>query len=302
MPRFSLSQRWRGFTLIELLVVIAIIAVLIGLLVPAVQKVRETAARIKCGNNLKQLGLAAHDYNTTNGTLPWMYNTQLINGNPYGGNCFWMMLPFLEQDNVFNNRHNGGFFGWFDGPPSVNTGNPLAPEAQMPKFFQCPSDPRFLPGAPWTNGWAFTNYVANYQVFANPQTWDTTVLHSIPASIPDGTSNTILFAEKLTNCTGSPGLPNFTGQPYSPLWAHGSWDYHWMPAFQTWVESGPGAMFQVMPTQAQCDHYRASTGHTAGMEVCLADGSVRTLSQSISPQTYWAACTPDGNEVLGPDW
>jgi len=292
MPRFSLVRRWRAFTLIELLVVIAIIAILIGLLVPAVQKVREAANRIKCSNNLHQLGIAAHNYNGTYEQLPWMYNTEVVNGLPYGGNCFWMMLPFMEQDNVFKGTVPGvSYFGWFDGPPSVNSGDPRAPEAQIFKTFLCPSDPRNSPAAPWANGWAYTNYVANYQVFANPATWDTTMQARIPASIPDGTSQTILFAEQLTNCQG-----------YSRLWAHGNWDYNWMPAFETWVESGPGAMFQVMPTQAQCDHFRASTGHPAGMQVCLADGSVRTLSQSMSATTYWYACTPAGGETLGADW
>jgi prepilin-type N-terminal cleavage/methylation domain-containing protein len=294
MPRFYLARRWRGFTLIELLVVIAIIAILIGLLVPAVQKVREAANRIKCSNNLKQLGLAAHNYNGTNGNLPPMYMTQTLNGNPYGGNCFWFLLPFMEEDNIFSNAANksaGGFYGWFDGPPSVNSGDPRAPEAQIIKTFLCPSDPKNMPAAPWTNGWAYCNYVANYQVFANPDTWDTTFLARIPATFQDGTSNTILFAEKLTNCQG-----------YSPLWAHGNWDYNWMPAFETWVESGTGAMFQVTPTAAACDHFRASTGHVSGMQVGLGDGSVRNLPGAISPTTYWYACTPAGGETLGSDW
>ncbi|HKI34909.1 MAG TPA: DUF1559 domain-containing protein, partial [Gemmataceae bacterium] len=224
--------------------------------------------------------------NSTTGTLPWMYNITYPGGQPYGGNCFWMMLPYLEQDNTFNIGH-----GYFDGPPSVNSGATNAPEAQIIKGFLCPSDGNNQPSAPWVNGWAYSNYVANYQVFANAATWDTSFQARIPASFSDGTSNTILFAEKLTNCQG-----------YSPLWAHGNWDYNWMPAFQTWVESGPGAMFQVAPTQAQCDHFRASTGHPAGMVACLGDGSVRTLSQSMSPNTFWAACTPSAGDLLGPDW
>src|SRR5438067_1242002 len=97
----SLTQRWWAFTLIELLVVIAIIAVLIGLLVPAVQKVRDTAIRLNCANNLKQIGLAAANFNSTTGALPPMYKTSTLNGNPYGGNCFWFLLPYLEQDNIF---------------------------------------------------------------------------------------------------------------------------------------------------------------------------------------------------------
>jgi prepilin-type N-terminal cleavage/methylation domain-containing protein/prepilin-type processing-associated H-X9-DG protein len=293
MPRLSLSRRWRGFTLIELLVVIAIIAVLIGLLLPAVQKVREAAARIKCANNLHQLVIAAHNYNDQQGSLPWMYNTLTVNNLPYGGNCFWMMLPNLEQDIIFRGTVPGtSFYGWFDGPPSVNSGNPLAPEAQIIKEFLCPSDPRNNPPAPWTNGWAYTNYVANWQVFQHDGNWQGGSYQArIPGTFTDGTSNTILFAEKLTNCQG-----------VSPLWAHGAWDYNWMPCFMSWWANGPNVGFQVVPTQANCNKLLASTGHPGGMNVALADGSTRSVNPGMTTTTFWAACTPDANDQLGQDW
>src|SRR5207244_2099733 len=98
MPEFSWPRKWRGFTLIELLVVIAIIAVLVGLLLPAVQKIREAANRTKCTNNLRQLGLAAHNYQDSNSQLPPMYWTYEMNTK--GGNLLFFMLPYFEQENL----------------------------------------------------------------------------------------------------------------------------------------------------------------------------------------------------------
>src|SRR5262245_10829087 len=108
MARFLLSRRWRGFTLIELLVVIAIIAILIGLLLPAVQKVREAAARMKCGNNLKQIGIGLHNYHSAFDKFPPMsrYNGLRTGGIPTQtqgerGNLWIYLLPYIEQDNVY---------------------------------------------------------------------------------------------------------------------------------------------------------------------------------------------------------
>jgi prepilin-type N-terminal cleavage/methylation domain-containing protein/prepilin-type processing-associated H-X9-DG protein len=141
------SKRRHGFTLIELLVVIAIIAVLIGLLLPAVQKVREAANRMSCSNNLKQIGLALHNYENTYGSLPpwgsdFGYNPRPANplGNQrQGHSALGMILPFIEQENVIRIAHPGASvidpINW---PP--NWGTSLAGQTKV-KTFMCPSAP-----------------------------------------------------------------------------------------------------------------------------------------------------------------
>jgi prepilin-type processing-associated H-X9-DG protein len=108
----------------------------------------------------------------------------------------------------------------------------------------------------------------------------------IPATFTDGTSNTILFAEKYSRC-------GYGGNLWGPTWPD-----LWMPAFGVWSGEPP----QVRPSSSECNPTRASSPFSGGCQVALADGSVRGVSPGISPQTWWAACTPDGGEVLGSDW
>jgi len=286
MPRFLLPQRWRGFTLIELLVVIAIIAILIGLLLPAVQKVREAAARTQCTNNVKQLSLALHNYQSSYNKLPALYTDD---NRGIGTVLFWL-LPYLEQEAVVKQAKNtgpGGSINSYD--PGPDGSQPTAPAAAQVKALVCPSDPNNSPQQMWANGWAGTNYVANFQVFAqqgNPRN-----APSISSSFPDGTSNTLVFAEHYMRCAG-----------VGKLFDHGDWDYNWLPTFAAPQSTGPGSKFQVIPTAAECDIHRANAPHTGALVAGLGDGSVRTVSPGISGDTWWAACTPNGGEVLGPDW
>jgi prepilin-type N-terminal cleavage/methylation domain-containing protein/prepilin-type processing-associated H-X9-DG protein len=291
MLNYFSRRRWVGFTLIELLVVIAIIAILIGLLVPAVQKVREAAARIQCQNNLRQMGIGIHDYaSAQSNNLPAAYRSD----SQGQGNFWFWLLPYVEQDNVYKLARNtaaNGSVNSYD--PTVDAGDPNAPAGKTIKLFLCPTDPSVQPPATWTNGWVVGCYADNNEVFGRNDGWAQNVQGTLPGSIPDGTSNTIAVAEKYARCGGS-----------GTLWAHGEWNPAWEPRFNTWQNRGLGTKFQVQPNpyQSACNPTLASSSHPGGINVAMCDGSVRLVGNSVSTNTWWAACTAAGGDVLGSDW
>ena len=214
-----MARRRSGFTLIELLVVIAIIAILIGLLLPAVQKVREAAARMSCSNNLKQMSLALHNANDTFGRLPPLAGVEY--GGAYYAPHFFHLLPFIEQGNVWRSATISGYVVPMWQTPGPTAGSFL--RQTRVKTYQCPSDSTldtnqakdWLPGD--------MSYGANWNVFANAAANNPSGTSAIadydgkaviPRTFQDGQSSTVVYAEKLAYCPGTkrniPGV-NFTG-------------------------------------------------------------------------------------------
>lgn len=300
-----MSRRRTGFTLIELLVVIAIIAILIGLLLPAVQKVREAAARTQSINNLKQMSLATHGYNDAQSNLPpafvdWDGGNNAVWWKRAGSSHFFI-LPYIEQDNLAKRTWT------YSGEPlnifwAVYQNNAV-------KTFSNPSDASDRQRGLYTDGswgtYGVTGYGANYQSLGYYLTTSNNKLRNLN-SVADGTSNTIFYAEKVTTCERSPLPSPEQAGPYYNIWAYGRTAWKpWNPVFAYQI-TGAASKFQVNPTTAgaaaTCDPRLASAPRSAGLLAGLGDGSVRMIAGGVDPNTWWAACTPDGGEVLGGDW
>jgi prepilin-type N-terminal cleavage/methylation domain-containing protein len=334
MYRSRASLR-RGFTLIELLVVIAIIGILIGLLVPAVQKVREAAARIECSNNLKQIGLAVHDYAGTFNKVP---NAWLWQWNGFGGNSpnrdvtmFWhLILPYVEQNALYKLGTNAdptvagwGIRLWCSRPPVG--GVPV-------KIYVCPADDGPTTTTGW--GWAFNNQttpptepvLSNYA--ANVMVFDPSNNRTLVNSMPDGTSNTVIIGHRLRWCDASVvwggagqgaytgwalhpfhtgnardsgvfGMPTYNARRGSPKVRQNEWG---VPAARMDFWESSTVPFYTDPSPGYCQPHVPTSPHTGVMICGLGDGSVRTVSNSITGTTWRNACIPDDGSVLGNDW
>jgi type II secretory pathway pseudopilin PulG len=268
------SPRRPGFTLFQLLIVLALLALLLALLLPAVQRARQAAVRAKCANNQKQLVLAIHNIND-------VYESKLPpavgewQGNP-PGTLFYHMLPFIEQEPLYKqSKDQDGYF--------IRNGDTQKNTIQV---FISPLDTSVKSPYLYDDWLATTSYAANFQVFGNPAANSMQGAASIPRSIPDGTSQTILFATRYQLCNNQPCAWGYYGEST------------WAPVF-AYQSTGK---FQVLPKQSACDPALAQALTENGTNVGMGDGSVHFVSAKVSPQTWWAACTPAGNDELGDDW
>ncbi len=308
----SRSRKARGFTLVELLVVIAIIAILIGLLVPAVQKVRERASMIKCENNLRQLGIAALHAHDNFRKLPPAIGT-------YGGvanqTIFYHLLPFIESQDVYDLAATG------------NNGYAAAVDTRI-QILLCPSDSTngqkdeaLLVSPNTTANFALSNYAANWGAFASAGSTTGAGSSRVPESFPGGTSKTIFFTERLADpisaagSGGTGGVGNAWAYYVPPAQQPSASPYYYAP-FVGYTAYNPAPTSGALPATANANDVgflvqpnlpaavspstgaplSASSQHTGIINICFGDASVRSVARQYGGYTnnvnWFFALTP----------
>jgi prepilin-type N-terminal cleavage/methylation domain-containing protein len=316
-------RRRSAFTLIELLVVMAVIAVLIGLLLPAVQKVREAAARMSCANNLKQIGLALHNHHDSVGHFP----ASRTGGNAFSIHVF--LLPYIEQTNIYKSINFN--VSWNNAANALPMGAPV-------KTYLCPSDPTTVTPA----GFAGNNYRAN-EGTVPVYSWGASDASGVNANMPapnggffrdsaytfanitDGASTTAAFSEHLKgDFNNAVASPSDTFQPgtYPATADEALAECNAIDptslAFQgnsgvgaPWIQSSHSitSYWHIAPPNGRSCMFppsriatSASSAHINGVNVVLFDGSVHFVTNGINLLTWRALGTRNGGEAIGGDW
>lgn len=350
------NSRLRAFTLVELLVVIAIIGILVGLLLPAVQAAREAARRMQCANNVKQIALASHNFESAFKTLP---PYSIVSSNSLAS-VHYLLLPFIEQNNIYTQGNNYSWRVRSMGVPAYGCPNDLTVDGGRYSGVAIARAGARVNDAS-LGAFGATSYPINAQACSVSYERG----HAVKATgkfsnLTDGTSNTLLLAERFAMCTGpdfpsptaarrlafgsitfatwarsgrhatlapwpdgGPTAPDFTPTSVAPGGSYSWWDCAIIdgdyrdpaapnngpgprsdPNFRQNWDGGvvnPGGI-QSGATVTSCDYRRLQALHNGVMTTGLADGSVRTISASISALTFQRICNPRDGQVLGSDW
>jgi prepilin-type N-terminal cleavage/methylation domain-containing protein/prepilin-type processing-associated H-X9-DG protein len=310
----------RGFTLIELLVVIAIISVLIGLLLPAVQKVRETAARLQCKNNLKQIGLALHGYHDRMNGFPPAYFSNLLPGTQPSdpdGDCTWnetgpgwgwgaFLLNDLEQNNLYRQIRFD-----LDIKHPANT----AARTMTLKVYLCPSEPRPDPfmvvdanGGPLVMV-AHSSYVGmngapngvTSDAFDNNGAFLRN-MRFLMKDIPDGLSNTLFIGERCTAMSNTTWVGAVQGAVVPDLKYNDQADQLANAEGDSALVLAHGSTTHLPNNPMVLDADAASSFHIQGVNFLFGDGSVQSINSGIDPYVYQALCTRNGGEAIANNW
>ncbi|MFO0908032.1 MAG: DUF1559 domain-containing protein [Isosphaeraceae bacterium] len=354
--------RRSAFTLIELLVVIAIIAVLIALLLPAVQSAREAARRSQCVNNLKQIGLALHNYESSNGSFPWTQGTTsaryptINNGkmpwdSPAGNGDEWanfgaftLLLPFMEQTPIYNAINFGFGMDTFSGPGGTDDRCQATAINKVIATMICPSDNgkgRCSYRASNGTNFDWWSRDAGAGPITRPQPGGQRI--GTIAGVTDGTSNSIAFVERQRgdndNSRYNPGdvYPGAIPAGFPTYVIQNAGDQTYLkntaiPACVSFAKSNPGSTwdyggfywaageytntvtnFVLTPNAKTPDcspwggvgtgygFFSARSRHPGGVNVCMTDGSVKFIKDTVAPATWYSLATRDNGEVLSSD-